>query len=97
VTGAPKIRAMQIIEELEAVERGPYCGAIGYVGDDGRARWSVAIRTACVSGLGERGEVREGVLDYSVGAGIVAESEASAEWEETVVKAGVLGALASGK
>jgi para-aminobenzoate synthetase component I len=93
VTGAPKIRAMQIIDELEPVQRGPYCGAIGCIGDDGRGRFNVAIRTAVVSGAGERGLVREGVIDYSVGAGIVAESEPEAEWEETCVKAGVLRAL----
>jgi para-aminobenzoate synthetase component 1 len=78
VTGAPKIRAMQIIEELEPVARGPYCGAIGMVSDSGDALLSIAIRTALVSG---------GRLDYSVGAGIVAESEPGAEWAETLDKA----------
>jgi para-aminobenzoate synthetase component I len=50
VTGAPKIRAMQIIEELEPTQRGPYCGAIGFVSDTGHARFNVAIRTAVIAG-----------------------------------------------
>jgi len=95
VTGAPKIRAMQIIDELEPVRRGPYCGSIGWIGNDGAAELSVAIRTALVSGApGDGpGEVREGVLDYSVGAGIVADSDPSAEWRETMDKAGVMRAI----
>ena len=93
VTGAPKIRAMQIIDELEACSRGPYCGSIGWIGDDGRACLNVAIRTACIrgeSGNGGRGEFTDGELSYSVGAGIVAESVPRREWEETMAKAGVL-------
>lgn len=50
VTGAPKIRAMQIIEELEPLARGPYCGTMGFVSDDGNASLSVAIRTAMIEG-----------------------------------------------
>jgi isochorismate synthase EntC len=94
VTGAPKIRAMQIIDELEECRRGPYCGSIGWIGDDGSAVMNVAIRTALVSGVADgRGGI-EGILDYSVGAGIVAESDPEREWEETLAKAGVLRALA---
>ncbi len=77
VTGAPKIRAMQIIDELETFDRGLYCGAIGMLSDCGHASWNVAIRTATISG---------GRLVYPVGAGIVADSVASQEWEETLQK-----------
>jgi anthranilate/para-aminobenzoate synthase component I len=83
VTGAPKVRAVQIIRELEPALRGPYCGCIGFVSDSGASAWSVAIRTACVRG-------RE--LCWHVGAGIVAESQPPAEWEETLAKASALGA-----
>ena len=81
VTGAPKIRAMQIIDELEPHARGPYCGAIGYISDCGHAAFNIAIRTACV-----RGET----VDYSVGAGLVADSDPASEWDETLLKAGVM-------
>jgi para-aminobenzoate synthetase component 1 len=87
VTGAPKIRAMQIIDELEPVARGPYCGAIGLVSDTGDVMLNVAIRTAMVA---------DGRLEYSVGAGIVAESGPGAEWAETMDKAGVILGLAGG-
>ncbi|MCB9840718.1 MAG: anthranilate synthase component I family protein [Phycisphaeraceae bacterium] len=91
VTGAPKIRAMQIIEALEGRPRGPYCGCIGYLGDDGRLALNVAIRTA----LGERAPDADWLLSYSVGAGIVADSDPAREWDETVHKAGVLRGLAT--
>jgi len=78
VTGAPKIRAMQIIDELEPVQRGPYCGAIGYFSVDGHIELNVAIRTMIV----ERGRVH-----MPVGGGIVADSNPMAEYEETLVKA----------
>jgi len=81
VTGAPKIRAMQIIDELEPTRRGPYCGTMLWLGDDGRLSASVLIRTLCFSD--ER-------LDYSVGAGIVADSSPDAEWLETLDKAAML-------
>jgi len=95
VTGAPKIRAMQIIDELEVSERGPYCGSMGWIGDDGRVCLNVAIRTACVRGKpgASPGEIKDGEITYSVGAGIVAESDARREWEETLEKAGVMGSL----
>jgi para-aminobenzoate synthetase component 1 len=79
VTGAPKIRAMQIIEELEPVRRGPYCGAIGYVAGSNDLAFSVAIRTIVVT--------PDGLAHVSVGGGIVADSDPAAEYEETLVKA----------
>jgi anthranilate synthase component 1 len=87
VTGAPKVRAMQIIDELEPVRRGPYAGAVGYVGWGGRSLdTAIAIRT-CV--------MRGGQAWIQVGAGIVADSDPLAEWRETEAKAGaVLAALA---
>ena len=83
---------MQIIDELEPVARGPYCGAIGYISDSGRAAFNVAIRTALLTGTPARdaGSFVEAILDYHVGAGIVADSDADAEWDETLTKAGVL-------
>ena len=78
VTGAPKIRAMQIIEELEPVRRGPYCGAIGYLSLDGNVQFNVAIRTMIAKG---------DTVHFSVGGGIVADSDPAAEYDETIVKA----------
>jgi aminodeoxychorismate synthase component I len=78
VTGAPKIRAMQIIDELEPVRRGPYCGAIGYLSADGQIGLNIAIRTIVVN---------QGTAYVSVGGGIVADSKPAAEYEETLVKA----------
>jgi anthranilate/para-aminobenzoate synthase component I len=78
ITGAPKIRAMQIIEELEPVCRGPYCGAIGYLGADGSIQFNMAIRTMIV---------KDGLVHVPVGGGIVADSDPAAEYEETLVKA----------
>ena len=78
VTGAPKIRAMQIIDELEPVRRGPYCGAIGWIGPGGAMEFNVAIRTMTVKG---------GRVHVPVGGGIVADSDPAAEYEETLVKA----------
>lgn len=76
ITGAPKIRAMQIIDELEPWARGPYCGSIGYVGPD-RCCLNVAIRTILVNG-------REAV--YCAGAGIVADSDPEEEIKEMAAK-----------
>lgn len=92
ITGAPKIRAMQIIDELEPVPRGPYCGAVGYLGDDGRLSLNIAIRTALISGEHGRpgvppGQFDSATLSYSVGAGIVADSDPASEWAETLDKA----------
>ncbi len=79
VTGAPKPRVMQAIEDLEPVRRGPYCGAVGWIdGDRGRAQLAVAIRTFVVGPEG---------TSLGVGGGIVADSRAAAEWEETELKA----------
>jgi anthranilate/para-aminobenzoate synthase component I len=78
VTGAPKIRAMQIIDELEPVRRGPYCGAIGYLAADGTMEFNVAIRTMIA---------KDGLIHIPVGGGIVADSDPAAEYEETLVKA----------
>ncbi|NNM25092.1 MAG: anthranilate synthase component I family protein [Phycisphaerales bacterium] len=91
ITGAPKIRAMQIIDELEPVERGPYCGSIGFFGDDGSVRLNIAIRTICLSGLTPAGPgLTQGVLDYGVGGGIVADSDPRGEHRESLDKATVL-------
>jgi para-aminobenzoate synthetase component I len=78
ITGAPKKRAMEIIDELEAVPRGLYCGAIGYMGFNEKSQFSVVIRTL----------VREKKqLHYHVGAGIVADSDPQFEYDETLLKA----------
>ena len=77
ITGAPKIRAMEIIEELEPTRRGPYCGAIGYLAADGTIEFNVAIRTMIV---------RDGLVHVPVGGGIVADSDPLAEYEETLIK-----------
>ncbi len=93
VTGAPKIRAMQIIDELEPVRRGPYCGSMIWIGDDGRVSANVMIRTACVSapnGAARFGVFDPATLDYSAGAGIVSDSDPGAEWDETMAKAAIL-------
>lgn len=79
VTGAPKIRAMEIIREVEAEPRGVYCGAVGWAAPDGDQCWSVAIRTARVW---PDGEVR-----LNVGGGVVYDSTAAGEWEEALWKA----------
>jgi para-aminobenzoate synthetase component 1 len=92
VTGAPKIRAMQIIDELEAVRRGPYCGAIGFVSTCGRVGLNVAIRTIALAGRRRRGAWGhlDGTLDYGVGGGIVADSTPMAEYRESMDKAAIL-------
>ena len=78
VTGAPKIRAMQIIEELEPARRGPYAGAVGYVSYSGNLDSCITIRTIVCHG--DQASVQ-------VGAGIVADSDPKSEWLETVSKA----------
>ena len=85
ITGAPKFRAMEIIDELEPVARGPYCGALGYLGFNRESQLSIAIRTAVC---------RDGVAHFHAGAGIVADSDPGAEYDETLAKArGFLAAL----
>jgi para-aminobenzoate synthetase component 1 len=78
VTGAPKIRAMQVIRELEPFARGPYCGAVGWMAPGGDCDWSVAIRTLAIEGE---------AVTVGVGGGIVADSTAQGEWEEALWKA----------
>jgi len=78
ITGAPKIRAMELIERLEPVRRGPYCGAMAWLGPDGRMGSSILIRTFVADG--ER-------LTLHVGGGITWRSDPEAEWDETVAKA----------
>lgn len=78
ITGAPKLRAMEIIEELEPNRRGLYCGAIGYIGFDGNMDTNIAIRTAIYS----HGEIR-----FYAGGGVVADSELVKEYRETWDKA----------
>lgn len=78
VSGAPKIRAMQIINELEPVKRGVYSGAIGYLGWNGNMDMAIAIRTAVI---------RDETLYIQAGAGIVADSIPKYEWKETMNKA----------
>jgi len=78
VTGAPKIRAMELIEGLEPVRRGPYTGAIGWIGPDGAMSMSIAIRTLVADGRR---------LTLHVGGGITWRSDPAEEWDETVAKA----------
>jgi para-aminobenzoate synthetase/4-amino-4-deoxychorismate lyase len=90
VTGAPKLRAMEIIAAVERAPRGVYCGAVGYAAPDGTAAFSVAIRTAVVrpdAAGGARGV-------YGVGSGVVWDSRAASEWAECALKARVLTDLA---
>jgi para-aminobenzoate synthetase component 1 len=78
ITGAPKIRAMEIIRELEPYPRGTYCGAIGWMAPDGRAAFNVAIRTLRIW--------PDGRVRLNVGGGIVQDSTATGEWEEALWK-----------
>lgn len=77
ITGAPKIRAMEIIEALEPTRRGVYCGSVGYIGFDQNAEFNIAIRTL---------HLKDGFLDYQTGGGIVWDSDAESEYEETLDK-----------
>ena len=83
ITGAPKIRAMEIIRELEDTPRGAYCGAIGYIDPDGDTCFNVAIRTLTLD---------KGKVTYNVGGGVVLDSLAHDEYEEALLKAKVLAA-----
>jgi anthranilate synthase component 1 len=78
VSGAPKVRAMEIIDELEPVKRGIYAGAVGYLGFHGDMDLAIAIRTAVV---------KDGRIHVQAGAGIVADSDPASEWQETQSKA----------
>jgi para-aminobenzoate synthetase component 1 len=85
VTGAPKVRAMEIIAELEPTARGPYCGSLGYIGFDGSMDTSILIRTFTIG---------RGWVQFPVGGGIVADSLPEEEYAETMHKAeGLLRAL----
>ncbi|MCX6895516.1 MAG: chorismate-binding protein, partial [Verrucomicrobia bacterium] len=85
ITGAPKIRAMEIIDELEPLTRGPYTGALGYLGFNRESQLSILIRAAVV---------KNNLAHFHVGAGIVADSVPEAEYDETLAKAaGFLAAL----
>jgi len=88
VTGAPKIRAMEIIAELEPTRRGPYCGAVAWLGFDGAMDSSIVIRSFTVKG-------RE--LRFQAGGGIVADSDPAAEYDETLAKAAALMAALGGR
>jgi anthranilate synthase component 1 len=77
VSGAPKIRAMEIIDELEPLKRGIYAGAVGYLGWGNNMDTAISIRTAVI---------KDQVLHIQVGAGIVADSVPSHEWKETMNK-----------
>jgi anthranilate synthase component 1 len=81
VSGAPKVRAMEIIDELEPVKRGIYAGAVGYLGFHGNMDVAIALRTAVV---------RNGTLYVQAGGGIVADSQPDSEWQETQSKAKAL-------
>ena len=78
LSGAPKIRAMEIIDEMEIVKRGVYGGAVGYLSFSGDMDVAIAIRT---------GVIRDGMLYSQAGAGVVADSDPTAEWKETEAKA----------
>ncbi|MGL4834862.1 MAG: chorismate-binding protein, partial [Shewanella sp.] len=77
ITGAPKIRAMAIIEELEPSRRSLYCGAIGYISQDGQMDTSITIRTLIAE---------QGKLYCSAGGGIVADSQVDSEYQESLDK-----------
>ena len=78
LSGAPKIRAMEIIDEVEPVKRGIYGGAVGYIGWNGNMDTAIAIRTAVI---------KDNVLHVQAGAGVVADSKPELEWKETMNKA----------
>ncbi len=87
ITGAPKVRAMEIIHEVEPVPRSLYTGSIGYLGFDGSMDLNIAIRTAFISG---------GKVYFSVGGGIVADSDPEAEYDETLLKGEIFRRIISG-
>ena len=81
ITGAPKIRSMEIIDELEPTQRSAYTGSIGFIGVDGNACLNIAIRTVIIAGK---------TAYVQTGGGIVADSDTDAEWDETITKARAL-------
>jgi anthranilate synthase component 1 len=78
VSGAPKVRAMEIIDDLEPVARGPYAGAVGYLDFSGNVDTAICLRTVVTS---------NGKAWVQAGAGVVADSDPAAEWDETLNKA----------
>lgn len=82
ITGAPKIRAMEVIRELEARPRGVYCGSVGMLHPNGEARFNVAIRTLTLSPSGQ--------ATFNVGSGLVFDSEARSEYDECLLKSAFL-------
>jgi para-aminobenzoate synthetase component 1 len=88
ITGAPKIRAMEIIDELEPNRRSLYTGAIGYLSRGGSSAFNIAIRTILVEG--DR-------ASYQVGGGIVTDSDPEAEYEETLAKGRAMRAVLEGQ
>jgi anthranilate synthase component 1 len=78
VSGSPKVRAMEIIDELETVKRGMYAGSAGYIGFDGEMDMAITLRTAVI---------KDGNMYVQAGGGIVADSDPAAEWQETLNKA----------
>ncbi|AJC50343.1 anthranilate synthase component I family protein [Coxiella endosymbiont of Amblyomma americanum] len=81
VTGAPKIKAMEIIEELEPTQRGPYCGSLGYIGFDGGMDTSILIRTYVI---------KNNIVTFQTGGAITLDSNSIMEYEETLFKADAL-------
>ena len=82
VTGAPKIRAMEIINELEPRPRNAYCGAIGLIDPNGDMRFNVAIRTMTIT--------KDGAYSYAVGSGVVYDSQAQDEYDECLLKSAIV-------
>lgn len=81
ITGAPKIRAMEIIAELEPTRRGPYCGSIGYIGFNGDMDSSIVIRTYAI---------KNNYITFQAGGAVVADSDPHAEYDESLIKANAL-------
>lgn len=81
ITGAPKIRAMEIIAEIEPTQRGPYCGSVGYIGFDGTMDTSIIIRTYAI---------KKNIVTFQAGGAIVLDSDPLGEYEETLTKANAL-------
>ena len=87
ITGAPKVRAMEIIAELEPTFRGPYCGCIGYIGFDGNMDSAITIRTYAI---------KDNIVTFQAGGGIVADSNPEMEYQETLAKAAALSMALTG-
>jgi para-aminobenzoate synthetase component 1 len=81
ITGAPKVRAMEIIAEVEPTQRGPYCGSVGYIGFNGDLDCSITIRTFAIKAR---------TVTFQAGGAVVADSDPHEEYEETLIKAKAL-------